>query len=390
MQTDQGQDDGRCAVRAEAQPCVDGAACAQSRLVIRDERTPQGETIARDESSSGEWLKDYQSETYKLQSRGGKGAVIAYPIPLDSANPRVAFIDWFAFTLKPPESQTYLWVQKQLSLLGGLSAFTPNKSGRFGYSHSASIDEAGVMAWGGRNQRGTVYVSLSGKGCARILDWQQLYEWCTRYEAKITRVDLAHDDFTGETVSIEKLKTWWDAGEFNSGGRQPRAILQGDWWMQEKGRTVYFGNRESGKLLRVYEKGKQLDDVTSPWVRAELELHNKDRHIPLDVLTRPGAYLAGAYPCMRFLSTEQCRIKTTREAAKISYERSVEVLRQFGGKFLNVMVQVNGGDLGLVVKQLRREGVPKRLDPYSYQLRNDPALADALGDGGPGDAFVPR
>lgn len=43
-----------------------------------------------------------------------------------------------------------------------------------------------------------------------------------------------------------------------------------------RGRTFYVGRRENGKLLRVYEKGKQLGAENSPWVRIELELHNKD------------------------------------------------------------------------------------------------------------------
>ena len=56
----------------------------------------------------------------------------------------------------------------------------------------------------------------------------------------------------------------------------------------------YLRKTENGKLMRIYEKGKQLGDATSPWVRWELELHNKSRVIPFDVLTAPGQYVAGA------------------------------------------------------------------------------------------------
>ena len=58
----------------------------------------------------------------------------------------------------------------------------------------------------------------------------------------------------------------------------------------------------NGKMLRIYEKGKQLGDSESPWVRVEAELRNKSRVIPWDALTRPGSYLAGAYPCLAYLS----------------------------------------------------------------------------------------
>ncbi len=55
--------------------------------------------------------------------------------------------------------------------------------------------------------------------------------------------------------------------------------------------------------MRIYEKGKQLGDPESPWVRWELELHNTDREIPFDVLLQPGRYVAGAYPATAPLMT---------------------------------------------------------------------------------------
>ena len=60
--------------------------------------------------------------------------------------------------------------------------------------------------------------------------------------------------------------------------------------------------------MRVYEKGKQLGDTSSPWVRWELELHNRDRIIPWDVLLEPGKYLAAAYPCMDWVSAGMMKI----------------------------------------------------------------------------------
>jgi phage replication initiation protein len=141
---------------------------------------------------------------------------------------------------------------------------------------------------------------------------------------------------------------------------------------------VYIGARENGKLTRIYEKGKQLGDITSPWTRIELELHNKSRVIPLDALIRPAAYLAGAFPCLRYLSVEQCKIKTIGKAAKTAYTKAVEVARNQYGKLVNLMVQVHGGDALAVVRDLVREGLPGRLDPFSYQLYNDQALVYSL------------
>ncbi len=48
------------------------------------------------------------------------------------------------------------------------------------------------------------------------------------------------------------------------------------------------------------------------------------------------------------------------------------------GKLIYFMVEVYGGDLGAVVAAVKREGLPARLEPYAYQLRNDPGLMEAL------------
>ena len=41
------------------------------------------------------------------------------------------------------------------------------------------------------------------------------------------------------------------------------------------------------KLLRAYEKGKQLGDKNSEWVRLEVELKAKHTHIPFDAVINP-------------------------------------------------------------------------------------------------------
>ena len=54
-------------------------------------------------------------------------------------------------------------------------------------------------------------------------------------------------------------------GQFNAGGNKPSCSQQGNWIEADgSGRTFYVGKRKNGKLLRVYEKGKQLgDDIKS-------------------------------------------------------------------------------------------------------------------------------
>jgi phage replication initiation protein len=225
-----------------------------------------------------------------------------------------------------------------------------------------------------------MYVSIQGQGCATVQDWHGLADWLQRHQATIKRVDLAHDDFAGEIADISWAVEQYKAGGFNAGGRQPAHQVFGDWLSGEQateGRTFGIGRRANGKFCRVYEKGKQQGDPNSGWVRVEVEWRAERRHIPYDVLTRPGVYLAGAYPCMSALSTEQERIRTTANSATISFDAAVENARLQIGKLINLMLHVYGGDYAEVVEKLRRDGLPARVAPFSHALEAAPDLLDA-------------
>lgn len=211
-------------------------------------------------------------------------------------------------------SETYMW------------SVRPNPTGRFNYQYSATLYadgvNAGIIAWGGKNLG--CYVSFMGLGCD-ALDMARLYQEIKNIpEIKITRIDLAHDDYAG-TRSINVARKYAKKGGFNCGGRPAsymyiesghlnqkiRKDLKKEFrFIPDKGRSLYVGSRESGKLLRVYEKGIQMGDPKDKWVRWELELHSSQRVIPLDTMIKPSEYLAGAYPALAFLNEEQSVIKT--------------------------------------------------------------------------------
>lgn len=286
--------------------------------------------------------------------------------------PQVARIDWLAFTFtSPPESaQTpILWLLQQLYVIFGLPAFAAQSTGKGwnGYTTRVNLgdnSEYGLVAYGGDRQRGTVHVELNASACALVSDWRTVQQWGESIGAKITRVDLAHDDMEAKAVSIATARAWHDAGEFTTNGRPPDAHLHDDLG-SGKGKTLYIGNRASGKLLRVYEKGRQLGDPSSPWVRVELELRGKSRLIPWDVLTSPATYLAGGYPCLAFLSTVQDKIRTITKAVQITIGSIVQYLRTAGGKSINVLMQVHGGDAFAVISAIKRDGIPRRLVNYA-------------------------
>jgi DNA relaxase NicK len=285
--------------------------------------------------------------------------------------------------------ETFIWTVKN------------NPTGRFNYSYSATLyadgEQAGVICWGGKNLG--CYVSFMGTGC-NALDMSRLYEEIKHIPSlKITRIDLAHDDYAGKH-SIKRALTKAKKGQFNSGGRPAcymyvesghltEKMLKENFkgikeinlesskstakrsfgFIPSKGKTLYIGSRESGKLLRIYEKGKQLGDKKSKWVRWEVELHSSQRVIPLDAMVKPSEYLAASYPALNFLSVEQCKIKTIVKQATMTIERIVENQVINTRKAINMMRTLCGmSDSEIVEKFLKdieepdcRSSMPSRL-----------------------------
>ena len=168
-----------------------------------------------------------------------------------------ALVDWLSVTLpstapvKMPELIPFL---RQLLGVDELIA-TSQERGIAGFDKSVALylpvdgtpADVGRIAWGGESQRGRTWLSLSGTLCARVADWQVVAAQLELWEARITRVDVAHDDFAGR-IRLDDIARKYRAGEFNSGGRQPTCALAGDWLeVSGKGRTFYVGRRINGK-----------------------------------------------------------------------------------------------------------------------------------------------
>lgn len=178
--------------------------------------------------------------------------------------------------------------------------------------------------------------------------------------ARITRWDGAVDVFDG-IPSVDDAVNFYQAELFNAGGNKPSCRQNGNWIEPDgSGRTFYVGRRKNGKMMRIYEKGKQLGDPNSSWVRWELELRNKDRVIPWNVILEPGKYVAAAYPCTAWINDVQERIKTQKKTAKISYEHLIRYARQAYGSLIHVMLEVEGSP-EKVIERLKRTGIPARL-----------------------------
>lgn len=277
-------------------------------------------------------------------------------------NTAAAFIDWlnFSFPFVWQSGKGLMELDTRFRKAFGFGITYNRDRKHLNYEQSWALGEDyGIFATGGKSVGGTSFVSLSGLGCSAVKSWTEVHYLLKDLHARITRIDLSHDDFLG-THGVMLAKSWWEAGRFNAKhGRPPQGRILDDLG-SDKGKTFYLGTRESGKLLRVYEKGKQLGDPNSPWVRWECELHNIDRTLEHKLVISPGTHLAGTYPCMGWIYPRQSRIETTRKTLEIGLDVLLEHCQRSYGKLFWVLRGLGWSD-SEIVEKLIREGFPERL-----------------------------
>ena len=294
------------------------------------------------------------------------------PRSIEKRSEQKVFCDFLSFTL--PANLVYGYGDEKLKNIAKLLqnafpefGFNISDSGIFGYTHSASIfisgQQVGLVATGGNS--GTTYIQLTGHATA-WLDLKAWASWLDQSKARLTRVDLAHDDFDG-IHTVDEVREQYLLGGFRNRGQNPTSSAVGPWddpAQYHKGRTYYVGKRENGKMLRTYEKGKQLGSEASPWVRHEVEFRKqKDKPLTTDMLRNPTSYFAGAYEYLQWIETvEVKKLDRIQQEVKISFDALVAYAKTAYGKLVNVMLTVHES-AERVVDELIAEGVPRRLQP---------------------------
>lgn len=314
------------------------------------------------------------------------------------------FIDTLSFTTHFPDSMLFddgfseddsdLAIGHINSLISklGFCVKVKNNYGKNFYKNSAFIEftdevreeseatEAviGFVAFGGNNN--TFHVYLTGFACdyLNLNDmFPEVYKILINSDSKINRCDTAFDCVEGERT-LDDVVSWWDGGRFSTKGNRPTKYSQlGCWLGNEKhSRTFYVGSRESTKYFRAYEKGHQLGDMESKWVRFEMEFKAKNKAIiPMDILIKPDFYLRNSYDCLDFIPSN-----SSGDGIKYSIKKKIEVTidqaichakKQYG-KLVNVMVEM-GFNHDDIVNKISREGVPARLivPPYFVVKQDD-------------------
>lgn len=234
----------------------------------------------------------------------------------------------------------------------------------------------GRVHFGGQNN--TMLIELTATGCnAAAVNWEgRLYTFLTAaIRPKITRIDIAKDFFQRE-YSPEQAAEDRLSGFFTNHYMMPDGEKAGSDWESNngKGKTYYVGSRESSKYVRVYEKGKQLGDKTSDWVRFEIEFKAKDIVIPFEVLTAPGEYFGGAYPIcekLKHFQTKSCRIPAVRKVFELTFDRGLECAKQQVGRMLNAIIdrypEKTDSEILAMLKPDHNK-LPKRLRPDNYAV----------------------
>ncbi len=288
-----------------------------------------------------------------------------------------------------------------------------------GYYIKSNIGEVlGTVGIGGQNN--TVFVGITGSGCKLASGGfeKRLYHFLANApKARITRIDLAHDDIKGNYSSFEIANQKESELGFMlpKARNRPAVTIHGEFKHNDpsnKGLTLNVGSRKNGKVIRCYEKGKQLGDKQSVWFRSELEIHNKARLIPFDVLLSPTEFFAGAYPyCLELIELAKKhkgdskpqdlqKMSSIKKEAKITVNKAINIIRhQFGmyiKAFSEIFVKKDGTPdhtaiINKIMTDKKQDYYPKRLKaamhyvlPKKPKVNKNPAsTVDKLGDNDP-------
>jgi len=287
-------------------------------------------------------------------------------------------IDWCSLTFDSPKAKKLFQKMPMTEVLryvfgtGSEIACGPLLDRPFNwYERSCTmVDRAGnVCGKIGLANDGRIQISLSGKGCEHVPSFDQVANVVDDLAAKISRLDIAVDDLSGDHFSVADFKRLHAEGAFVNNGRPPKAQFVDDLGSGD-GCTLYIGQK-GHKQLCVYEKGKQLGDPDSKHVRCELRLYAKRTELVSDALRNPGRYFGGAYEMLAvYVLGEAERLQVKEQCVNASAKAMVRFLRTQAGTALHLAMNAIGGDAAVefLFEHIVRPGRPGRFKGVSGDL----------------------
>lgn len=201
---------------------------------------------------------------------------------MDTPPPKTfAHLDYFSATYPyplqaPNERHPVLPLPNDIFTVIGLEAGVKH------YNRSAVMSPAGRLYWSDGERSKGCYAVFAGDGLALIrarlrLNDDQLLPRLMWNCVNVTRLDFAVNTAAGKPAQTRR--------EFESGRAvtKVRTAWQPDYFAGGQGETIYFGSKSSTKMLRIYDKARELK-LAADIILTRIEL--QVRKLPADKLAR--------------------------------------------------------------------------------------------------------
>lgn len=178
-------------------------------------------------------------------------------------------IDWLQFTIQSTNNPLNVIVE---ILQYDIKLFEELPKGKLGYKKQLAYDNIYVL-YDGNTDMG-VHVILTGKGCRQYESKESLLSLIDRLNinnARLTRIDLALDDFKGDLIQFDELVDDIKKGNIVSKWKSSTEIIKRDLNGKKLGQTISVGSRASNTFLRIYDKALE-QKVKGIWYRVEIEI----------------------------------------------------------------------------------------------------------------------
>lgn len=207
--------------------------------------------------------------------------------PQNELNSNGYKLDWFAFTVKNSgQMETIL-----TALNYSLDEFKDSPP-RYFYNTGLTLGNYVNIYYNSKDKEvnktssNTINFVFTGQGCTDLAlrfenDIFKIFNLLYRFKIKVTRLDLAFDDFTG-VFDFDLIKSKLERGEYRSSKKTYNIVKSSNTKKERLGETIYFGSSriKKGFYLKMYDKRSQyvekkqiLPDIvnrTGIWQRCEI------------------------------------------------------------------------------------------------------------------------